>query len=191
MVTLLRTHGAEELPHAGGRTLLDHLLETQALVRRWNQPPWLQHAALIHSVYGTDAYQRQLLPLSARSEVAAVAGKRAERVAYLFCATPRGPVLAGTYRWARGLPIGLTDAEGAATRDELGALVLLHMANLAEQARAADGSPGRWLSRLGELAELLDDVEDLEPPRFLTQLASFSRGQEALALRAYREAVGR
>ena len=194
IVDLLRSHGADELPHAGGRTLLDHLLETHALVRRWRQPEWLQQAALIHSVYGTDAYQRRLIPPSARREVAAVAGDRAERLAYLFCVMPRGPLLAGTHRWARGLPPRPGNTEkpfDPPTRDELDTLVLLHMANLAEQARAPDGSPARWLSRLGELAELLDDAEGLIPPPFLARLASFSSADESLAGRAYREAVGR
>jgi aspartate beta-hydroxylase len=191
IVDLLRSHGADQLSHARGRTLLDHLLETQALVRRWHQPAWLQHAALIHSVYGTDAYKDQLLPLSARSEVAAVAGERPERLAYLFSVTPPGPLLAGTYRWARGIPTGSADAEDPPTRAELDALVLLHLANLAEQAGGTDGAPRPWLSRLGELAELLSDAEELTPPLVVWRLASFSAGDESRMLHAYRDGVGR
>lgn len=190
-VDLLRSRGADQLSHAGGRTLLDHLLETQALVCRWHQPTWLQNAALIHSVYGTDAYRHQLLPLSARGEVAAVAGERAERLAYLFSVTPRGPLLAGTYRWARGIPTRSADAEDAPTRAELDALVLLHLANFVEQAGAADGAPRPWLSRLGELGELLSDADELTPPPFLGRLSSFSAGEESRVLRAYRDGVGR
>jgi aspartate beta-hydroxylase len=188
---LLRSRGADQLSHGGGRTLLDHLLETRALIRRWHQPAWLQDAALIHSVYGTDAYRHQLLPLSARSEVAAAAGDRAERLAYLFSVTPRGPLLAGTYRWARGIPPRSADAEDAPTRAELDALVLLHVANFAEQAGGTDGAPCPWLSRLGELGELLSDAADLAPPPFLVGLASFSAGEESRVLRAYRDGVGR
>jgi hypothetical protein len=196
IIELLRSRDADRLPHGGGRTLLEHLLCTYSIMRRWGQPPWLQHAALIHSVYGTDAYHQQLFPLSARAEVAAAAGDRAERIAFLFCSTPPGPLLAGTHRWARGLSAGSThldhDPSGSPpTRDELDALVLLHMSNLAEQARASDGSPGRWLSALGELAELLDDAEDISPPPFLGRLATFSDTDEALTRRTYRDAVGR
>jgi aspartyl/asparaginyl beta-hydroxylase (cupin superfamily) len=195
IIDLLRSQDADRLPHGGGRALLEHLLGTYSIVCRWGQPAWLQHAALIHSVYGTDAYQRQLLPLSARTDVAAVAGDRAERIAFLFSVTPRGPLLAGTHRWARGLPAGSTDRDHDAsldppTREELDAVVLLHMANLAEQARSADGSPGRWLSALGELAELLDDAEELKPPLFMARLGTFSDADEALIRRVYREAVG-
>ncbi len=196
IVAFLRAEGVAGLRHAGGRTLLDHLLGTYWILRRWGQPAWLQHAGLIHSVYGTDSYQRALLSQARRGDVAAAAGDRAERLAYLFCVTPRGPLFAGTHLWARDLPIRSTSlAEhpnrgDAATRDELDALVLMHMANLAEQARAGDGSPGRWLVRLRDLAETLVDSDTVLPPLFIARLAAFSEADESLARRAYMEALG-
>ncbi|HEY2437618.1 MAG TPA: hypothetical protein VGH93_10575, partial [Solirubrobacteraceae bacterium] len=196
IIDLLASKGADRLAHGRGQSLLEHLLGTYSIVRRWGQPTWLQHAALIHSVYGTDAYQRQLLPLSARADLAAVTGDRAERIAFLFSITPRRPLLAGTHRWAPGLMAGSADRDHEAsldppTRQELDALVLLHTANLAEQARAGDGSPGRWLSALGALAGLLDDAEELTLPPFMAGLRTFSDADEALVRRAYRDAVGR
>ncbi|MGZ4274964.1 MAG: DUF6817 domain-containing protein, partial [Solirubrobacteraceae bacterium] len=101
----LHAEGAERMAHAGGRTLLDHLRGTAAIVDRWGQPDWLRRAALIHSVYGTDAYHPRLIDPARRDELAAVAGERAERLAYLFCVTPRRPLFAGTHRWARDLPL--------------------------------------------------------------------------------------
>jgi aspartate beta-hydroxylase len=196
VVDFLRSEGAARVPHRGGSTLLDHLVETYCILRRWRQPVWLQHAALIHSVYGTDVYRQQLLPLSRRDDVLNVAGARAERLAFLFCVTPREPLLAGTYLWARDLPgpaAGGARAaadEPAATRDELDALVLLHMANLAEQARAKDGSPGSWLARLRELGELLIDSDAVTLPLFIAELAAFSEEHEALARRAYLAGAG-
>jgi hypothetical protein len=92
----LEAEGAGEMRHAGGRSLLDHLLDTYSLLRRWRQPDWLAHAGLIHSVYGTERYRQQLVALSRRSELSDLAGARAERLAYLFSAVPRGPLLAGT-----------------------------------------------------------------------------------------------
>ena len=196
IVRLLRSEGARRLRHAGKRELLDHLVGTYRIVRCWGQSIWLQHAALIHSVYGTDAYAEELFPLSRRHELVAVAGSQAERLAYLFCVTPRGPLLAGTHRWAHDLPSrstgGASDgARDAPTRDELDALVLLHMANLAEQTRAGDGSPGRWLVRLVELAELLGESESVTPPVFALHLAGFWRDDESLLRWAYRDAIGR
>jgi hypothetical protein len=65
------------------------------------------------------------------------------------------------------------------------------MANLAEQASAADGSPGRWLVRIRELAELLEDSESVTLPMLFALLNAFSEGDESLIRRAYRDAVGR
>jgi aspartate beta-hydroxylase len=196
VVDFLRAEGAAGFRHAGGRTLLDHLVGTSRIVRCWQQPLWLQCAALIHSVYGTDAYPNAAVSLSRRTEVAEVAGAQAERLAYLFCVTPRGPLLAGTHRWARDLPSRsiqpVPDApEDPPTRAELDALVLIHMANLAEQARAADGSPGRWLVRIREVAELLEDSDSVTLPLLFAQLAALSKADEATVCAAYRDAVGR
>lgn len=176
VITFLEREGAGGLRHAHGRTLLDHLVETYAILRRWNQPVWLQYAGLIHSVYGTDAFAQRLLAPARRAELSALVGEQAERLAYLFGVTPRGPLLAGTHRWTR--------LEGDATSNELDALVVLHMANLAEQTQAKDGSPASWLARIREFADYLLDSETLRPP-FTAQLGSLSEDDESLARRAY------
>jgi Aspartyl/Asparaginyl beta-hydroxylase len=195
----LQVEGASEMRHGAGRSLFDHLVGTYAIVRRWEQPDWLAHAALLHSVYGTDRYRQELCPLSCRSRVSRLAGARAERIAYLFSAVPRGPLLAGTYRWA---PVQLggtvgepartsedgnsADRSPAPTRDELDALVMLHMANMAEQVRAQDGSPGAWLVTVRDWAELLVDSESVVLPAFIARLAGFSKDHEARVRWAYR-----
>jgi hypothetical protein len=188
----LRAQGGAEHAHAGERSLLDHLVGTYDIVRRWGQPSWLQYAALLHSVYGTDVHRQQLLTSSRRDDVAELAGARAERLAYLFCVTPRRLLFAGTHRWASNLPGLFGQAEEAAegqpgvTREELDALVLLHMANIAEQARAADGSPGAWLVALRDLAELLIDSDAVSLPPFVAGLGGFSEADESAGRRAYR-----
>jgi aspartate beta-hydroxylase len=161
---------------------------------------WLQRAALIHSIYGTDAYAPQLIGPARRGEVRALVGERIERLAHLFCVTPRGPLLAGTLRWARALPMRTLAGEAdsgvepgghePASAPELDALVLLHMANLADQARAADGSPSRWLVRLRDLGELLDDSDTITIPPCVTALAELTEADEQLALRSYAQAAG-
>lgn len=195
LIRFLASEGASGRRHGGERALLDHLVGTYEILRRWNQPAQLQHAALIHSVYGTDVHREQTLALSRRGELRTIAGAEAERLAYLFSVTPRGPLLAGTHLWARGLPTRAPasdpDAgdEPPADRAELDALVLLHMANLAEQARAQDGSPGRWLVKLGGLADLLVAGDAVMPPVFVAGFATFSESDELLAGRAYREGI--
>ncbi|HEY2005027.1 MAG TPA: aspartyl/asparaginyl beta-hydroxylase domain-containing protein [Solirubrobacteraceae bacterium] len=194
LISFLRSEGAGRRTHAGERTLLDHLVGVYEVVRRWNQPLVVQHAALIHSVYGTDVYHQQLLAVSRRAEVAEIAGESAERLAYLFCFTPRDPLFAGTYRWARTagpepLVAGAPDGQPA-TRAQLDQLVLLHMANLAEQAQSPDGSPSRWLVRIRKLAELVIDSDAVTLPVFLAALASFSESDEQSTLSAYRAGLG-
>jgi Aspartyl/Asparaginyl beta-hydroxylase len=196
LVSFLRSVGAARLGHGRDRTLLDHLIGTYEIVRRWNQPPRLQHAALIHSVYGTEVYDQRLLSLSTRDDVVRIAGDHAERLAYLFCVTRRDLLFAGTHVWAGDLPLQRpgereTSDEPRATRAELDGLVLLHMANLAEQAQARDGSPGRWLVRLRELAELLIGSEAVALPLFVAELAAFSETDESLTRSTYRSGIAR
>ena len=192
LIGFLTSTGASDLRHGAGRTLLEHLIETFNLIRRWEQPTWLQYAALIHSVYGTDAYHPRLLDASRRSEVRAIAGDRAERLAFLFSVIPREFLFAGTHLWARNLPWrDFADAAGQepATREELDCVVLLHMANLAEQAREVDGSPARWLVRLRDLAEMLISSDAVSLPLFLAPLAALGDEEESLAREAYRAAL--
>ena len=192
LISFLRSEGAEPKRHAGRRSLLDHLVGTYEIVRRWKQPAQLQHAALIHSLYGTDLYRQQSISPSRRGDVITIAGGEAERLAHLFCAMPRDLLFGGTHLWTRDVATSLNGKDQPpATRAELDALVLLHMANLAEQARAEDGSPGRWLVRLRELAELLIDSDAVSLPLFVAELAAFGEGDESLSRSAYRAGVAR
>jgi aspartyl/asparaginyl beta-hydroxylase (cupin superfamily) len=63
------------------------------------------------------------------------------------------------------------------------------MANLAEQARAEDGSPGRWLVRVTELAEHLIDSDSVRLPLFIAGLAALSEADESQTRRAYLDGV--
>jgi len=193
LVSLLRERGAAAAAHGRGRTLLDHLIGTAEIVRRWGQPPLLQHASLLHSVYGTDAYAPALLAEPDRETVRRLAGADAERLAYLFGATPRGPLLAGTLGWAGGQSTG-AGAGGGAGRDrpteaELDALVLLHMANLAEQSAAPDGAPGPWLATVRDYAERLPNSSAIDPPAFLDAVGELTADDEAVARRMYASAL--
>src|SRR5205823_4493429 len=89
------------------------------------------------------------------------------------------PLFAGTHIWAK--------RDGEATRDELDAVLLLHMANHADQAYARDRSPGVWLVPLRELAEHLVESDAVTPPLFTAELATFSESDESRTRRAYRD----
>ncbi len=191
LIAFLRSEGAGEVGHAGARTLLAHLVGTYEVVRRWEQPAVVAHASLIHSVYGTDVYARPFLPLTRRHELISLVGEQAERLAYLFSVTPRDPLFAGTHVWLRNTPqraVGDGDiaADPPAGRDESDALIVLHMANLAEQAQAGDGRPGVWLAKLRELAEVVVASDAATLPLFLAELATFTAADEARTRDLYR-----
>ncbi|MDQ6818883.1 MAG: aspartyl/asparaginyl beta-hydroxylase domain-containing protein [Actinomycetota bacterium] len=191
LIAFLRHEGADARDHAGERTLIDHLIGTYEVLRRWEQPAAIAHAALIHSVYGTDVYARPLLPLSRRPELIALAGEEVERLAYLFSVTPRGPLFAGTHAWLRDLPRRSVGEPGAASdppasRDESDALIVLHMANLAEQTQARDGSPGKWLAKLRELAEVALASDAVTLPGCIAELAPFTAADEEYTRELYR-----
>jgi Aspartyl/Asparaginyl beta-hydroxylase len=175
LVTFLQASGADGFAHARGRTLLDHLIGTRDILARWRQPEWVQRAALMHSVYGTDSYQRQLFGLAQRAELSAIAGERAEQLAYLFCTVPR----------QRLFDEGASHA-APLDRTEIDELIVLHMANLAEQARAKDHSPGSWLTRVAKLGKTLAG-ERMEAPRALAQrLSPLTVEDEETIRNAYR-----
>jgi hypothetical protein len=183
LVAFLEREGGDLAVHAGGRSLLEHLRETAAIIERWGAPEWVVLAALLHSAYGRSlpagagrAPVRPLVAEARRAEVAALAGERAERLAWLFRVVPRRPLLAGTLLWARPVAGERGGAGGrgqSPSREELEALVLLHIANLAEQARGLGGGPGRWVARAGDLGRLLS-----APPAAVERLVGCGVGEE-------------
>ncbi len=184
VISFLEAEGAARQSHGDGRSLLDHLRETAAILGRWRQPLWLQHAGLLHSVYGTEARRRRLIARARRPELADLAGEHAERLAYLFAVTPRRRLLTGTYRWAPGAV-----APGAG-REELDAVLMLHLANLAEQARAPDGAPGSWLAIASRMTALLADSLAVALPSWAVVLADLTPEDEPIAREAYRHGLG-
>src|SRR5215207_7361742 len=138
---LLRGLEAERFPHAGGRTLQEHLLGTWAMLCRWAQPEWVCEAGAFHSVYGTDVYDGRLVPASDRYRVRAAIGETAERLVYLFSVMSRRAFALAIDSLdqipATGMAIPCREHDGGAdehaTRDEVVALLVLLIANQAEQ----------------------------------------------------------
>lgn len=165
--------GASQLPHARGLTLLDHLLETRAVIKRWGLPLFLQDSAALHSIYGTDVYQRRLISTSSRRDVRQIAGETAERLAYLFCTLPRYAffkTVDGCERLPETASFTLhvenhTVLENLSSA-EISCVLILHLANTAEQACDESGAPGLWLARASRRASKLPGVSPLIPPIF-------------------------
>jgi aspartate beta-hydroxylase len=177
--------------------LLDHLVETSAIVRRWNQPRWLQDAALIHSVYATDVYHHQLIPVSQRAAIADLVGAEAERLAFLFAAVSR-EALFERVRDVEVIPrekvelpsrAGIEERAQALAAADLGHLLLLHIANHAEQVRDSSGGPAAWLSRVSGWATKLDPEMVIVPPAFANGHNRLRAEEERSSLVLYRVGV--
>jgi hypothetical protein len=80
---LLETVGAEREPHSD-RRLLEHLLGTALLLRRWGADRELCDAGLLHSIYGTERFRVKLVPEADRARVRAVTSDKTERWVYFF-----------------------------------------------------------------------------------------------------------
>lgn len=197
VIDFLRQAEAHRLSHGHGKALLDHLVGTSVILRRWLQPRWLQDAGALHSIYSTDVYQQQLVPLSQRDAVQRVAGERAERLAYLFCVLSRRHFFQAlssregvseqrmaVHRHASALG----DLESL-TSDEVSQLLLLYMANEAEQAQTPSGEPADWLAWVSWMGSKLSPSAVSLPPPFDACTVTASRDEEAQAHQAYGAAV--
>src|SRR5271166_729667 len=94
LIELLRDLGADKIPHSR-KTLLDHLLGTADIIRRWTDDEDTYKAALFHSIYGTEFFKDAPLKsltnsAEARSRIINAIGPAAERLVYVFCVMDRG-----------------------------------------------------------------------------------------------------
>jgi hypothetical protein len=84
----LRAANTETMPHSE-RRLFDHLLGTRQLLVDWGARPALCDAGSFHSIYGTDHYEQNAVPLTMRDEVRRLIGEEAESLVWLFCTMRR------------------------------------------------------------------------------------------------------
>lgn len=138
--TYLVRAGAGRIKHSG-RSLLDHLLGTRDLLRRWDAPNHVQDAGLFHSVFGTTAFQRSLLADVQRGEVRDLIGPRAYQLIENFAGLRRG------LRLLQGIGAEqVPDVPSAIGMD----LAVLEAANLYDQGRGE-----AYFRRLLALADTL------------------------------------
>jgi hypothetical protein len=140
---LLDTVGAVDVEHPSG-TLLQHLRGTYDILEAWGCPEHLCLAGLYHSVYGTEAFQRQTIALEARSQVREAIGERAEEVAFLYCAIRRSSLYDNL---GRGAPHSVEDRSGERIPlhglEQLSELLTLDVANRLEQVDRVSTSATR------------------------------------------------
>src|SRR5215217_8781655 len=187
--------GAASYPHGHGRTLYDHLKGTRDILRGWSQPLWIETAGLFHSIYSTDVYRRQVLDISERERLQALIGNKAEHLVYLFHKLPRQRFFDRLFKLSsiptEGLVVPVETSgeliELVLDPSEVFGLVVVHMANEAEQACLADGKPGIWLARVSELGAQARKAEGQVPSVFDKCSAVLSFDDERLLGESYRK----
>lgn len=127
--------GARDAAHSQ-RSLFDHLSGTYQLLHAWQADEDVAVAGLFHSIYGTNAFKKQLLKADDRPRLRELIGPRAEALVHLFSAELRPAAFARR----GGFPDGYADAlqaAGIAVADAgqvMAALIEIECANLLEQS---------------------------------------------------------
>ena len=80
--------GAGEFKHING-SLINHLNGTKTLLEQWLAPLVLQDAGLYHAAYGTVGFEESFVSTTQRQDIAAIIGKEAEDIVYIYCACDR------------------------------------------------------------------------------------------------------
>jgi len=80
--------GVEQIPHTS-KSYLAHLVGVYRDMEAGGCTEEVCCAGMFHSIYGTERFQGFQLPLEQRSELRALIGERAERLAYWNCAMDR------------------------------------------------------------------------------------------------------
>jgi len=192
VLSLLGERGAGNLAHGPQRTLSDHLRGTMKVLLHWQQPQDVVAAGLLHSIYATDIYHQQLVPFSERSRVRQIAGTSAERLVRLFGTIRRDSFFQNLSR-LQGEPwvdihVECHRGPDAAkiSREDAGKLLVIYMANAAEQTRKTGGGPGVWVSVVSRWGEWARPLAKRVPPVFESCSKRVSAEDEQLAGESYR-----
>ena len=166
LIGTLVSHKAYAVRHRADKSLLDHLIGTRNILRAWKQPPYVQAAALFHSVYSTSSFRYALIPVSQRVGLRKLIGTRAEALVHLFCFVDRDAFLARAAHpiyWKVSVKVRSDTRLSAhlyASPKQVKELLILLAANCIDQRARSDGGPGRHLAYLTQIAAVLAEVPD-------------------------------
>lgn len=137
-VAFLRARGANAIAHSGTR-LLSHLLGTYDILDQAGAPEHVALAGLIHSAFGTSAFEHALCRWDEAPLVAELVGERAGRLSLLFCRLDcRVSTINGLISGRRFEAIDrVTRGALPLSTDEIVGLAWLEAANLLEQNNLA------------------------------------------------------
>ncbi|HTG45885.1 MAG TPA: hypothetical protein VK633_15300 [Verrucomicrobiae bacterium] len=83
-IAFLESFDAGAKAHTNG-ALLQHLIGTHDLLKKWQCRTVVCEAGLFHSIYGTERFEEATVPLTERHVVRELIGEEAEYLAWLFC----------------------------------------------------------------------------------------------------------
>jgi hypothetical protein len=186
----LKSRGADLIPHGYNRTLLDHLLGTYNILKTWKLPIDLCLSGLYHSCYSTGVYPFALYNYSEREKVKNLIGEDAEKRVFLFCLIDRKSFI----RQIR--------CNGIETQKEINyllnfennlvlqkatvkELLLIEMANAADQAIDEKGDSSIWLFDVSKIGRLVSLLSDECPPIFNNCCSILEKDKEIQARSLY------
>lgn len=142
LLGILDRLGARQKCHSG-RTLYDHLFGTYTILRNLKLPEFVCSAGLFHSIYGTFAFDDELLSIRRRDTLQKFIGQEAEKLVFLNSALSYAYVnrilerppshFFYINRWDDSLCI--------MTREEFSNIVILDFANRLEILASANDEP--------------------------------------------------
>lgn len=157
----LRSLGADLVDHHG-RVLTEHLMGTFNLLVEWGNGPTVSAAGAFHSVYGTEEFKTQAVPLVQRSRIVTIIGAEAEELVYLFCIANRRAL----YDEPESEPPyvvapSLGGRRFAISKQQYANLIEVEVANILEQAAHQHSAPASavrfWLSAFDKKRHLLSE----------------------------------
>ncbi|WP_461534857.1 DUF6817 domain-containing protein [Spongorhabdus nitratireducens] len=153
----LASLGAGDFQHLHG-SLETHLKGTESLLAEWGADETLRTAGLFHAAYGTAGFDEQMVSLARRGEIAAVIGKDAEALVYLYCACDRDAVYP---RFGKSSSVRFrnrfNDTEFEMSVDQMTRFCELTAANELELVCASDQFKQQYGQGLFDLFETMND----------------------------------
>ena len=143
------TRRRADLAAHGRGSLERHLRGVHAMLGAWQQPEHVQLAGLLHSAYSTEFYGFRLFGRGERARVRELVGREAEHLVFGFCACHRDALLrtAKSSKRKVALPTRWRGTRLELERRELAELLVMHAANIVEQASESDGAPARSVTK--------------------------------------------
>lgn len=136
--------GTSDIEHSE-KSYLAHAIGVRNDMKTWGESDDLCHAALFHSIYGTQQFQGFTLPLDCRPELQSLIGEYAEKIAFVNCFMDRDTLdnQVREIKESYSITNRETGEEMLLTKRDFDDLARLHLCDWLEQVERS----GAWGSR--------------------------------------------